>query len=506
MAERFAVPATGDLPGITDLKAIGKGGFATVYQGWQPAFRRSVAVKIFDEQPGASALVRLRKEIEAMGSLSGHPHVVPVYDADVVEGRPYLVMPYLSGRSLQERLAEGPLPVKDVVDLGVAMADALSAAHDSGLLHRDVKPGNILYTGYGDAQLSDFGIARFADSTLTNGEVNATVSYAAPEVLSGQRATAAADVYGLGATLYAALTGAPPFAPRPHEAPMALALRVVQQQPRDLRESGVPSALARVVDKAMSKRPADRYASAAELGQALRSVGHQLPSASVADAQIGLPGHPATPHRRRRDLVGAGVVAALVTAALVAVASTMLVGHPRSTAAPPGTARPHQDGARSVPSTATSSVPSTATSRATSASTPTTAHSTAPPTTAPPTTEAPTTAGAASPGPAAQAVLGPASVEQFVRSYYRLVNEHRLSTAWGWLTSSYQNRLGVAYYNQFWDSIRRVQVLTITPGNGTADLTLRYQEASGAVSVENAVITFAAGSGGKVLISSYAVS
>ena len=187
-----AVPTIGELPGIESLRIIGRGGFATVYRGWQPAFHRDVAVKVLD---GSPSLARFQKEIRALGSLSGHPHVVPVYEAGTVGGRPFLVMPFLTGGTLEQWVRRGPLRTEDVVTLGIAVADALAAAHQLGILHRDIKPANVLMTGYGDPQLADFGIARFDDSTLTNGQMTATVSYAAPEVLGGQPATPLSDVY-----------------------------------------------------------------------------------------------------------------------------------------------------------------------------------------------------------------------------------------------------------------------------------------------------------------------
>ena len=157
--EETATGVTGlALPGIENLQRIGRGGFASVYRGWQPAFHRDVAVKILDPIPDNPSEPRFRREIKAMGSLSDHPNVVPVYEAGVVGDRPYLVMPLLSGGSLAAQLANGPLPAEEVVRLGVAMADALAAAHRLGLLHRDVKPANILSTAYGQPQLSDFGM------------------------------------------------------------------------------------------------------------------------------------------------------------------------------------------------------------------------------------------------------------------------------------------------------------------------------------------------------------
>ncbi|MDQ3294620.1 MAG: serine/threonine protein kinase, partial [Actinomycetota bacterium] len=184
------------VPGIEELEPIGRGGFATVYRGWQAELNRPVAVKVLDATAmDAGAAARFRREVMAMGALSDHPHVVPVYTVGSVGDRLYLVMPFLEG-SLADELTAGPLAPDAVVELGLGLADALAAAHRSGVLHRDVKPANVLRSAYGTAKLSDFGVARFVDNTNTNrGQLMATVAYAAPEVLSGEPASEASDVY-----------------------------------------------------------------------------------------------------------------------------------------------------------------------------------------------------------------------------------------------------------------------------------------------------------------------
>ncbi|HET6965549.1 MAG TPA: serine/threonine-protein kinase, partial [Acidimicrobiales bacterium] len=253
------------LPGIEDLQEVGHGGFASVYRGWQPAFGRWVAVKVLH----GAAPDGFQQEARAVGSLSEHPHVIPVYEAGHTDGRPYLVMPYLTGGSLQDRIRRGPLRPEEALATVQAVADAVSEAHRLGILHRDIKPANILFTGYGVPQLGDFGVARMADATMTGSFLAATVAYAAPEVLSGQRATTLSDVYSLGATLYAALRGASPFGARPGELPVAQAIRVVHDQAPSLEEVGVPGSVAALVARAMSKDPAERFGSAAEMRDAL---------------------------------------------------------------------------------------------------------------------------------------------------------------------------------------------------------------------------------------------
>src|SRR5687768_14561103 len=142
------------IPGIEGLEPLGRGGFGTVYRGWQPALRREVAVKVLDARMVDEASERrFEREAMAMGSLSGHPNVVPVYAAGAVEGRPYLVMPLLRAGSLEERIQAGPIPPAEVVQIGQGLAGALVAAHAAGVLHRDVKPANVLRSDHGAAQL-----------------------------------------------------------------------------------------------------------------------------------------------------------------------------------------------------------------------------------------------------------------------------------------------------------------------------------------------------------------
>ncbi|MBI2710716.1 MAG: serine/threonine protein kinase [Actinobacteria bacterium] len=281
---RGAPAATGlpSVPGVVDLEPIGRGGFGVVYRGHQPDLGREVAVKVISS-PGTpeASLQRWRREVTAMGRLSNHPNIVAVFAGGVTDdGSPYLVMPYVPGGSLRDRLAEsGPLPAREVATLGVKLAGALATAHAAGVLHRDVKPDNVLMSPYGEPQLTDFGIARLLDTTTTaTGTVHATIPYAPPEVLAGQPATEAADIYGLGATLYACLAGAPPFPTGKEDTLVALVGRIATQPAPDLRERGVPDALASVIDRALAKTPQQRIATAYELRRRLTEVRDLLPA------------------------------------------------------------------------------------------------------------------------------------------------------------------------------------------------------------------------------------
>ncbi|MCU4182821.1 serine/threonine protein kinase [Acidiferrimicrobium sp. IK] len=481
MEELAGRPDAPSLPGISDLVPIGRGGSATVYRGWQPALHRRVAVKVLDTTPGTPSPSHFEKELRALGSLSGHPHVVPVYDAGETGGRPYLVMPYLSGGSLDDRIRQGPLPADAAVRLGCAVADAVSAAHRVGVLHRDIKPANILATAFGEPQLADFGIAHFVDSTATHGQLNATVAYAAPEVLAGEASTPASDIYSLGATLYAALRGAPAFCSHPDESVIAFAVRVINEQPPSLRDHGVAPGLAAVVERAMAKDPTARYPSAAALADDLRGADLRPPRMPAPPAGRGSP-TPNRPPPHRFALSRSGVLAGAAAVAFLAVVGTglglALTGS--GSHAPRRSAGAAPPAARSVP-------PSTSPT----ASTTTPGQSRSVPVTSQPSTVSSPT---------------PAELVSTVDRYYAMVDRHQLSQAFQWLTPAFQQRIGYAYYQQFWDSVSRVDVLQVAPGAGQVTVTLHYVKVDGTTTTEptRLSITPAPGSG-KLLIDQYGV-
>ncbi|MEZ5141063.1 MAG: serine/threonine-protein kinase [Acidimicrobiales bacterium] len=149
------------LDGYAGYEEIGRGGFSVVYRARQLAFDRTVAIKVITGVVDEQSQLRFERECRTMGSLSGHPNIVTVYGSGVLpNGNPYLVMEYLERGSLGDRLAQGVLPWDEVADIAVKIGDALQAAHDAGVLHRDVKPENIFVSGYGAPKLGDFGIAR----------------------------------------------------------------------------------------------------------------------------------------------------------------------------------------------------------------------------------------------------------------------------------------------------------------------------------------------------------
>lgn len=277
-SQRDLVP---DLPaelraaGFDEATEIGRGGFGVVYRCHQPLLDRAVAVKVLTANLDPENLDRFLREQHAMGRLSGHPNIVTILQVGTTTtGRPFIVMPYHAKNSLEALVRRhGPLDWSETLHVGVKVAGALEAAHEAGILHRDVKPGNILLSEYGEPELTDFGIARITGGFQTaTGVITGSPAFTAPEVLEGMAPTPASDLYSLGATLFAALTGHAAFERRSGEKVIAQFLRITSQPIPDLREHGFPTGVAAVIERAMARNPAARPASAAVLGDELREV------------------------------------------------------------------------------------------------------------------------------------------------------------------------------------------------------------------------------------------
>ncbi len=259
--------------GFDDADEIGRGGFGIVYRCSQPGLDRAVAVKVLTAELNENR-ERFLREQRAMGRLTGHPNIVGVLQVGETEsGYPYLVMQYHREGSLEARIRRlGPLALDEVLRLGVKMAGALATAHRLEIIHRDVKPGNILSTEYGEPALSDFGIAHISGGFKTaTGTFTGSPAFTAPETLGGDPPTEASDVYGLGASLFCALTGHAAYERRSGEQVVAQFLRIATESAPDLRESGIPEDVSSVIEKAMSRDPNDRP-TAIELGEELRRV------------------------------------------------------------------------------------------------------------------------------------------------------------------------------------------------------------------------------------------
>jgi serine/threonine-protein kinase PknK len=262
-----------DVPGYRNLVRIGHGGFSTVYRAHQDAFDRSVALKVLTVGFDEDVRRRFLREVKLTGRLTGHPHVVTILDAGMTwSGRPYLATDLYERGSLKDRLnAEGPLPALDVARIGATIADALFAAHEIGILHRDVKPNNILISRFGEPALADFGVACLLDTMASSTILDVfSPHHAAPEVVNRATPGAASDIYALGSTLYQLLRGHPPFG-HENDDVMAVLWQIVHEQPPELDCPDLPE-LPAVVAKALSKDPTDRYPDASAFAQALRAL------------------------------------------------------------------------------------------------------------------------------------------------------------------------------------------------------------------------------------------
>jgi serine/threonine-protein kinase PknK len=262
------------IPGLTDARVLGAGGFGTVYAAQEPEFGRAVAVKVLRDRVDDDAVRRaFLRECQAMGALSGHPHIVTVHRAGTTDrGRPYIVMDLMSGGSLAERISTAPVPWPELLDIGVLLAGALETAHRRDILHLDLKPANILVSRYGEPKLGDFGISRLPGVAETSGGVRVSPAYAAPERLADGATGVRTDLYGLGATLFALATGTPAFSRTGPEDLLVMLARIAAQPVPDLRPQGVPDPVCRVIEALMAKAPADRFARAADAAVALQDA------------------------------------------------------------------------------------------------------------------------------------------------------------------------------------------------------------------------------------------
>lgn len=259
------------------LEQLGGGGMALVWKGKDAFLNRLVTVKVLRPEYASDQdfVRRFRREAQAVASLS-HPNIVSIYDVGQENESHYLVMEYVDGESLKELIRrEAPLSPARVIQLGRQIAEALEHAHENSIIHRDVKPHNILITRSGRAKLTDFGIAQASASTLTHTDtIVGSVHYISPEQAKGEPAGPKSDIYALGVVLYEMLTGKVPYQA---DGAIGVALKHIQEQPLSLREinPAVPEDLEKVVLRAMDKLPERRHKSARALGEDLVSISEE---------------------------------------------------------------------------------------------------------------------------------------------------------------------------------------------------------------------------------------
>jgi serine/threonine protein kinase len=459
------------------LEQVGAGGMGVVWRGYDERLGRDVAVKRLYRGPGIGdaeadlASHRAMREARITARLH-HPHAVAVFDVVEHGGQPCLVMEYFPSSSLADLAAAGHvLTEEEVARIGSEVASALAAAHRVGIVHRDVKPGNVLVAPDGAAKISDFGISHaMGDVSLTStGMVTGTPAYLAPEVARGEDATPASDVFSLGSTLYAALEGHPPFGT--HENPMAMLHRVASGDvDPPVRAGALTGLLVSMLAARTQERPT--------MGEVAERLGRHAPGDDDppgGDVPVVPPAHPldvfgderpagpptGLPARRRPSR------ALLVLLALAVVAAVVVVLAVRSDGQPD--AAPTVSSSDSGPAPSTTSPPST---------------------TAAPSSTAPTTSAPSSPTPSPSPTRSQAApqggtptagqLREALSGYYALLPGDR-DSGWDRLTPRYQRTTARNrdYYESFWsgvDSVRVTDIDASPPGTVTATLTYDYDD------------------------------
>jgi beta-lactam-binding protein with PASTA domain/tRNA A-37 threonylcarbamoyl transferase component Bud32 len=299
------------------IAKLGAGGMANVYKARCTILNRIVTVKILRSELAEDKdfVRRFQNEAQAVALLS-HPNIVSIYDVGEENGLPYLVMEYVEGKNLKELIrSEGALSPSEVVNIGIQVCAALGHAHSKGIIHRDVKPHNILVAPEGQIKVTDFGLARFLSvpsATMTqSGTVMGSVHYFSPEQARGEEADAQSDIYSLGTVLYEAVSGHVPFQ---GDSPVSIALKHLQEEPPGLHieNQSIPKELEQIIMKAMAKKPELRFLSAEEMQGALDNIdGFSAPEEELTRA-ISIPVIPEKKTVKKRKLHPAAIAAIVV--------------------------------------------------------------------------------------------------------------------------------------------------------------------------------------------------
>ena len=310
---------------------VGSGGMSNVFRAHDRLLERTVALKILHEQytRDEDYVERFRREARAVAQLT-HPNIVTVIDRGEQDGRQFIVFEYVDGQNLKDLSARGPLDPREAIRLALQVAHALSFAHDRGLVHRDVKPQNVLLNDEGQAKVTDFGIARSLDvhGVTQTGTVLGTSDYIAPEQARGQKVDPKTDIYSLGAVLYELLTGEVPFS---GDNFVAVAMRHVSEPPPSVlvHRPDCPVRLDLAIQRAMAKDPADRFASMDDLCAELEGCLAELEGRDGEGATMIVPPPPrarrARPRRERRPFPVGIALIVLLAALLVAGGAYLLL-------------------------------------------------------------------------------------------------------------------------------------------------------------------------------------
>jgi serine/threonine protein kinase len=253
---------------------LGRGGMATVYLAFDPSFNREVAIKVLPREMlhDPQFCARFEREIKMAAGLE-HPAIVPVYDVGEDNGQPYFVMRLMTGGSLAEKIAQGRIPVEETARIISKTAQGLAYAHKKGVVHRDLKPDNILFDDNNDPFISDFGVARLSESTgsLTGSGVIGTPAYMSPEQAQGNPLDSRSDIYSLGVIVYQMLSGHQPYSA---DTPMGVVVKHITEPVPEILEQvpSLPAAVDQVIRSSMAKDKTKRYATAIDLAKALNLI------------------------------------------------------------------------------------------------------------------------------------------------------------------------------------------------------------------------------------------
>jgi serine/threonine protein kinase len=283
------------IPGFADLVEVGHGAHGAVYRARQDQPARMVAIKVLDVALAGPELRRFQENHRQLGLLSRHPNIAPVLASGTTpDGAQYLVMPFYARGSLAAQVwRKGTQPWQTALKIGIRMAGAVQTAHDAGVLHRDLTPGNIMISLDGKVRLTDFALH------LGPGRhrVVPTPAYAAPEVVRGGQTSVASDVYSLAATLVSLICGHGPYSRYVGENVVAVMYRALHDSPVNLRRAGVPDEVCDVLEWGLAKDPGQRPPSMTVLGKGLQGLQRRL---GLARTLLPLSANPPRPPRRRR--------------------------------------------------------------------------------------------------------------------------------------------------------------------------------------------------------------
>ncbi|MFI6307877.1 serine/threonine-protein kinase [Amycolatopsis thailandensis] len=435
------------------IEPVGGGSMGTVWRARDDNLERTVAVKELllphgqGEQKADEAKNRALREARIAARLV-HPHAITVFGVIDEQDRPWIIMEYLPSTSLADKLRDGPMEVDDVIRLAIQLCSALAAAHRAGIVHRDIKPGNVLLGDDDTVKITDFGISRaMGDVQLTaTGEISGTPAFLAPEVARGEDATSASDVFSLGATLYTALEGGTPYGTA--ENPIALLYRASSGEITPPTKSGI---LTPLLNRLLDVRP-DSRPTMTETERELRALAAGEPTTLVAEEP--------PPKARKGMLVGVLVVF-LVLAAAAAAAVVVVLN--RDDGTPTGTPPPASQSQSVAPSPTTSAEPPPSSSPA-------------PPSSSPP----PATSSSAPPPPAE-------TPSQALSAYYALIPGN-LQAGFATLTDNFKRTKNQSFerYSNFWKEYRGVAVSNIAESGNTVSATLTYTRAAGGTTTEKA--------------------